>query len=62
MVAAAAEAAAASLIDETYQAEKWGEDSEVATRRDSIILEIAAAARFLEVVLGNRNEQALKRA
>ena len=58
----AAEAAVASLIDETYQAEKWGEDSEVAARRESIIMEIAAAARFLEVVLGNRNEQALKRA
>ena len=52
----------ASLIDETYQAEKWGEDSEVAARRESIIKEIAAAARFLEVVLGNRKEQALKRA
>lgn len=58
----AAEAAVVSLIDETYQAEKWGEDSEVAARRELIIKEITAAARFLEAVLGNRTDQTLKRA
>ncbi|NKB59212.1 MAG: ATPase [Alphaproteobacteria bacterium] len=41
------EAAAASLIDETFQAEKWGEDPESVARWDSIGTEIAAAARFL---------------
>ncbi len=48
---AAKEAAAVSLIDETFQAEKWGEDIEAVARRESIGAEIAAAARFLSVAL-----------
>ena len=41
------EAAAASLIDEMYQAEKWGEDPDSAKRWKAIGVEIAAAARYL---------------
>ena len=47
----AADAAAASLLDETFQAEKWGEDPEAVARWGSITAEIAAAARFLAVAL-----------
>jgi chaperone required for assembly of F1-ATPase len=47
----AADAASASLVDEAYQAEKWGEDPEAATRRDSITAEIAGAERFLAVAM-----------
>ena len=49
----AEEAAAASLLDETFQAEKWGEDSEAVTRWESIGIEITAAARYLSVALPN---------
>lgn len=45
------EASAASLLDETYQAEKWGEDPESVARWESIGAEIAAAARFLAVAM-----------
>ena len=41
------EAAAASLLDETYQAENWGEDPETTARWQAIRAEIAAAAKFL---------------
>jgi chaperone required for assembly of F1-ATPase len=44
----AAEAAQASLLDEFYQAEQWGDDPEAVERRDGIHAEIASAARFLE--------------
>lgn len=47
------EAAAASLLDEIFQAEKWGEDSEAVARWEAIGTEIATAARFLSVVLPN---------
>ena len=44
----AREAAEASLLDETYQAEQWGDDPEAVERRDGIHAEVASAARFLE--------------
>ncbi|HUC17274.1 MAG TPA: ATP12 family protein [Acetobacteraceae bacterium] len=42
----AAEAADASLLDEMFQAELWGEDELAAERRDAIRAEIAIAARY----------------
>src|SRR4029077_12273680 len=48
-----AEAAfAASQLDESFQIEAWGEDSEAATRRRNIAADIEAAARFLELLNG----------
>jgi chaperone required for assembly of F1-ATPase len=44
----ASEAANASLLEETYQAEQWGDDPEAVERRDGIHAEIASAARFLD--------------
>lgn len=44
----ASEAAEASLLDEAYQAEQWGDDPEAVQRRDGIHAEIASAARFLQ--------------
>jgi chaperone required for assembly of F1-ATPase len=40
-------AAAASLIDETVQNERWGEDAEAKARREQLIADIHASARFL---------------
>jgi chaperone required for assembly of F1-ATPase len=37
---------AASQLDESYEIEKWGEDSEAAERRRALAADIAAAARF----------------
>jgi chaperone required for assembly of F1-ATPase len=46
-----AEAAfAASQLDETFQIEAWGEDAEAAVRRRNIAADIAATARFLELL------------
>ncbi|MFI4948070.1 MAG: ATP12 family chaperone protein [Alphaproteobacteria bacterium] len=46
-----AEAAfAASQLDETFQIEAWGEDAEAAARRRALAADIAAAARFLELI------------
>jgi len=42
-----AEAAKAALLDESFQAETWGEDREAAERRDAVGAEIALAARFV---------------
>ena len=39
-------AVAASQLDETFQAEQWGEDGEARERRQALAAEIAAAARF----------------
>jgi chaperone required for assembly of F1-ATPase len=44
---APAEAAAAAFLDETFQAELWGEDRLAQERRASISAEIALAARFV---------------
>jgi chaperone required for assembly of F1-ATPase len=41
---------AASQLDETFQIEAWGEESEAAARRRNIAADIAAAARFLELL------------
>ena len=42
-------AAAASLVDELWQAEKWGDDFEAVARRNAVQAEIISAARFLAV-------------
>ncbi len=46
----AEEAAAASLLDEEWQAEQWGEDAEATERRRNLAREIADAARFLDLL------------
>lgn len=44
------EAFAASQLDETFQIEAWGADAEAAERRRALAADIAAAARFLELL------------
>ncbi len=46
----AAASFAASQLDETFQIEAWGEDAEAAARRQALAADIAAAARFLELL------------
>jgi chaperone required for assembly of F1-ATPase len=46
----AAEAFAASQLDESFQIEAWGEDREQSERRAALSAEIAAAARFLALL------------
>jgi chaperone required for assembly of F1-ATPase len=46
----AAEAFAASQLDESFQIQAWGEDREQAQRRTALSAEIAAAARFLALL------------
>jgi chaperone required for assembly of F1-ATPase len=46
----AAAAFAASQLDETFQIEAWGEDAEAAARRAALAADIAATARFLELL------------
>jgi chaperone required for assembly of F1-ATPase len=46
----AAASFAASQLDETFQIEAWGEDAEAAARRRAIAADIAAAARFIELL------------
>jgi chaperone required for assembly of F1-ATPase len=48
----AAEAFAAAQLDESFQIEAWGEDTEQAERRAALAAEIAAAARFPALVRG----------
>ena len=43
---------AASQLDESFQIEQWGEDSEAAARRKAIAEDIAAAARFAALLAG----------
>lgn len=45
----AAEAFAVSQIDERYQAEKWGLDSEAEARARRLAMELDAAARFIDL-------------
>jgi len=46
-----AEAAfAASELDESFQIEAWGEDSEAAKRREALTADIAAATQFIELL------------
>jgi len=46
----AAEAFAASQLDESFQIEAWGEDKEQAARRAALAADIAAAARFISLL------------
>ena len=46
----AAEAFAASQLDESFQIEAWGEDKEQAERRVALATEIAAAAEFISLL------------
>ena len=46
----AAEAFAASQLDESFQSAAWGEDSEAAARRAALAADIEAAARFLRLL------------
>jgi len=46
----AAEATAASQLDEQWQIEQWGEDAEATQRHDNLAREIADAARFMELL------------
>jgi len=39
-----------SRIDEIYQAEKWGEDAEAATRATSLAYELGKAAELIGLV------------
>ncbi|HTZ38498.1 MAG TPA: ATP12 family protein [Stellaceae bacterium] len=41
---------AASQLDETFQIEAWGEDAEATRRRAALAADIAAAARFVELL------------
>ena len=45
----AEEAWAASTIDETYQAERWGQDSEAAAAREVLRSELLASDRFIHL-------------
>jgi len=46
----AAEATAASQLEERWQAETWGSDSEAEARRETLAREIADAERFLQLL------------
>ena len=46
----AAAAFAISQLDETFQIEAWGEDTEATARREAIAADIAAATRFAELL------------
>ncbi len=46
----AAQVFAASTLDETHQAERWGEDQEAAERRAHIAEELTQAERFLNLL------------
>jgi chaperone required for assembly of F1-ATPase len=48
----AEEAFAASQLDESFQIEAWGEDSEQAQRRQALAADITAAAQFLSLLRG----------
>jgi chaperone required for assembly of F1-ATPase len=45
----AARALELSLVDETFQIERWGEDGLQARRRENLRQDIASAARFMEL-------------
>jgi chaperone required for assembly of F1-ATPase len=44
------EAFGASQLDESFQIEAWGEDAEAAARRQGLAADIAAAARFIQLL------------
>jgi chaperone required for assembly of F1-ATPase len=41
---------AAATVDETYQAERWGDDAEALRSREATALDLRQAARFLELL------------
>jgi chaperone required for assembly of F1-ATPase len=45
---------AASLVDESYQIEKWGRDSEAAARIDRLYADIASATHFMALSRATR--------
>ena len=45
-----AAAFAVSQLDETFQIEAWGEDTEAAARRHALAEDIAAAVRFVQLL------------
>jgi chaperone required for assembly of F1-ATPase len=47
-----AAAFAASRIDEAWQAEKWGADTEAAARADNLAREMARAAALMDAMTG----------
>ena len=49
----AADIYAASIIDETFQAEQWGADADAAARRNLIEQEFMHIARFLDLLAGD---------
>jgi len=48
----AAAAFEASQLDESFQIETWGEDTEAVARRETLAAEITAAARFIALLAG----------
>jgi chaperone required for assembly of F1-ATPase len=48
----AGKAFAASQLDESFQIEAWGEDTEQAERRAALAADIAAAAEFMSLLRG----------
>jgi chaperone required for assembly of F1-ATPase len=52
----AAEAFAASQLDESFQIEAWGEDAEQAERRRALAADIEAAARFLSLLRAGEHD------
>lgn len=48
----AEEAFAASVLDESFEIERWGEDAEQMRRRQGLREDVAAAARFLALIAG----------
>lgn len=46
----AEEAFSAAMLDETYQAEKWGRDAEAEQRRQRLLSELVAAERLLRLL------------
>lgn len=42
-----------SLVDESWQIEKWGEDPEAVRRREGLLAEISAAAAFIGLCRGD---------
>ncbi len=49
----ATEALEASQLDETYQLERWGDDSEAAARRSALAADLAAAERLFRLTTGD---------
>ena len=48
-----AEAHRLAILDELFQAEKWGEDREAAARRRAVSADMESAARFIALSRGD---------